>query len=920
MATHHDYHSYKRDTRCLLYWVIHASNFVIKTNRKSDHRWKSPVRFNTSGTVTVDEFTGMTRLIGEEMRSVPSLVLGLLRSVILARTAHWDGFQQYTEGDPQVEKSFASDRVFTIALYKAFEAFEALCTNSRCAGQQSGNGSQVAGAIEEIILDSNFSVRDIRRLHDTGSESGSSDDVFKTQKRVKKRSNVGNKGKKKKKAKTTAQVFPGEVTLAKVPLNDYRFLRTDDEQMTEYAMAVCSYFRECYSLRAYLQGIWREVAYDGLNIVVAGTLVQLAIGMVKKAESGVLADFPGQLSFEKLERAITLGNVEKAQDEFGAAMHLLISDDQSQGSDNASPDLREYIMSYTCRDLVDFVVDYQQERNGQATREERLKWRRAYTINWLYDFVNIYSSPTDKRADGDLPDLEDIDWSPQSKYVLQQAVTGFQDFAAIITSLAMRKPGTYVPERILPHQVFVIQCIVDAFTVSRGWSIDMLKGHVLMNPPQSFNPTREIELFLDREKERNSSGCMRALWQLSELLYADETIRMQPGYHDNWFKSAQGLDCVWGCLGRSAHLHEQLMFPDSAFSGTHANGLWELSPFLCGVGLMNSVELAYRYSMSIWDNLVMVSAMFHLYNMLVKAGYLTIPNQLYHSLQDSFKDCIFQNGEAPTYNFGRCLTRRVNDLWGTGRQGQKNARCLTASRTQGIYGGLDPSLNVSFKKKSNLLLYRDANWDIESIPDSDIEPRSSLAMLRIFQAKQVTDSQTGEKTLEETDLIRRAKAELKVDNDELLGMAILGIASAPIGVEPASHAGTRLTGEKLLRLVKKDIYNDVCGDSPSSGINYLGVAASVLFHHDSIERELLRLENPRFLEVYLSNDPDRRLFSLNHIMNLRDEACLQAMAGVMETFRTSLKDFVYWEDMGRAADMPDRSSAEKPTDKQCSVM
>ncbi|KAK1597976.1 LOW QUALITY PROTEIN: uncharacterized protein LY79DRAFT_587118 [Colletotrichum navitas] len=904
MATHHDYLSYKRDTRCLLYWVIHASNFVIKTNRKTDHRWKSPVRFNTSGTVTVDEFAGMTRLIGDEMRSVPSLVLGLLRS---------DGFQQYTEGDPQVEKSFASDRIFTIALYKAFEAFEALCTNSRCAGQESGNGLQVPGAIEEIILGSDFSVRDVRRLNDTGSENGSSDDdVFKTQKRVKKRSNMGNKGKKKKKAKTAAQVFPGDVTLAKVPLNDYHFVRTDDEQMTEYAMAVCSYFRECYSLRAYLQGIWREVAYDGLNIVVAGTLVQLAIGMVKKTESDVFADFPSRLSFEKLERAMTLGNVQKAEDEFGATMHLLISDDRSQGSDNAFIDFREYIMSYTYQDLVDFVVDYQQKRNGRATREERSKWRRAYTIKWLYDFVNIYSCPTAKYADEEHQDLEDIDWSPQSKHVLQQAVTGLQDFAAIITSLAMRKPGTCVSERILPHQVFVIQY---AFIVSRGWSIDMLKGHVLMSPPQSFNPTREIELFLDRENERKPSGCMHALWHLTELLQADETLRMQPGYHDNWFESAQALHNLWSCLGRSTHLHEEFMFPDSAFSETHANGLWELSPFLCGVGLMDSVELAYRYSMSIWDALVLISAMFHFYNMLVKAGYLTIPNQLYHSLQDSFRDCIFQNGEVPTYNFGRCLTRRVNDLWGTGKQGQKNARCLMASKTQGIYGGLDPSLNVSFKKKSNLLLYRDANWDIESIPDGDIEPRSSLAMLRISQAKQVTDNQTGEKILEETDLIRRAKAELKVDNDELLSMA-----NAQIGVEPASHAGTRLAREQLLRLVKKDIYNDVCGDSPSSGINYLGVAAFVLFHHSSIEMELLRLEIPRFLEVYLSENPDRRLLSLIQIMNLRDEGCLRIMAGVMETFRTSLKDFVYWEDMGRAADMPNRSSAERPADKQCPVM
>ncbi|KAK1975498.1 hypothetical protein LZ30DRAFT_605505 [Colletotrichum cereale] len=910
MATRNDYLSYKRDTRCLLYWLIHASNLVIKTNRKTDHCWKSPVRFNTSGTVTVDEFAAMTRLIGEEMRTIPSMVLELLRSVILARTAHWDEFQQYTEGDPQVEKSFASDRTFTIALYKAFEAFKSLCTNSQGKNQESENGFRVPDAIEETILASDFSVRDVRTLDDTGSENGTNDDVVTTQKRVRKRSNTGNKGKKKKKAKTAAQVFPGDVTLAKVPLNDYRLLRTDDEQMTEYAMAVCAYFRECSSLRAYLQSIWREVAYDGLNIVVAGTLVQLAIGMIKKTEAEIFADFSDRVSFETLERTITLGNVQKAEDGFGAAMHLLIPDDQGQGSDNTSVDLREYIMSYTCRDLVDFVVDYQRKRNGQAAREERLKWRRAYTIKWLYDLVNLYSSPGVKHADEEHQKLEDMDWSPETGKVLQKAVMGLQDFASIITSLAMQKSGTYVPERILPHQVFVLQCIVDAFTVSRGWSIDMLKGHVLVNPPQSFSPTREIELFLDRNNERGNSGCLPSLDVLGKLLEGDEAIRKQPGHNRGWINSIRELRGAWGNLGRSVHLHEYCMFPNSAFAETHTDGLWELSPFLCAVGLMDSVELAFRYSMSLWDSLAIVPAMFHLYNMLVKTGYLKMPNQLYHSIQNAFRDCIFHNGEVPMYNFGQILTRRVNDLWGTGKQKQKGEQCLMAQEARGVHGALDPSLNLLFKKKSNLLLYRDANWDIESIPDGDIEPRSSLAMLRISQAKQVPDAQTGKKTLKETDLIRRAKTELKVDDDELLGVAI-----AQISIEPAS-----LTGEQLLKLVKKDIYNDVCGDSPSSGINYFWVAAAVMANCISIELELHHVKNPLFMEVYTSDTPERRLFALSYAMTLRDEGCLQAMAGVIQQSRASLKDFVYWEDMGRAADMPNRCSGERPTDKQCSVM
>ncbi|GKT89786.1 hypothetical protein CT0861_03589 [Colletotrichum tofieldiae] len=878
----------------------------------------------------------MSRLIGEEMRSVPSVVLELLRSVISARTAHWDEFQRYTEGDTEVEKSHAADRKFTIALYKAFEAFELLCAKHQNTGQEAQYGSPVSDAIEEIILANNFSVRDVRTLDDNGSDDDDSvEDISAVQKRVRKRYSAGKKGKKKKKAKTAAQAFLGDATLEKVPLQDYRFLRTDDELETEYAMAVCSYFGECASLRAYLQGIWREVAYDGLNIVVAGAMVQLAIGMVKQTESDVFADFPGRPSYETLEKAITLGNAQKAENGFSVAMPFMVSDEQSQGGENVFIDLREYIMLDAHRNLVDFAVDYQQKRNGvptksmfaqianwdpdfnlqQAMKEEMLKWRRAYTIKWLYDLVNIYSCPIVQGGHGEQQNLENIDWSSKNEQVLQKAILGLQDFAGTVTSLAMQKPGTHVPERILPHEVFFLQCIIDAFTVSRGWSIDMVKGHVLTIPPQIFDPTREIELFLDRKNERGNSGCLPSLRVLVKLLEADEELHEEPGRHQSWLYSLKTLHDGWNCLGSSTHLHDQHVFPTSSFSETHVDGLWELSPFLCAVGLMDSVELAFRYSMALWDSLAIVAAMMHLYNTLVKTGYLTMPNQLHHSLQNTFGGSVFPNGEVPTYNFGPVLSRLLYDKWAPGKQAQKHAQRERAKNQRGIYAALGPDLNLVFRTKSNLLLYRDANWNIESIPDDDIEPRSSLAMLRISQTKQVIDSQTGKKALEETDLIRRAKVELKVDDDELLGMA-----NALKRVGPDRQAGHQLTGEQILRLVKKDIYSDVCGDAPSSGINYFWVTINIMFLYMNIERQLRDSRNPLYTELFRAGQPDKRLRLIVRALHTRDEVCLLAMAGVIQDTRASLKDFAYWEDMGRAADMPNRCSEDTSTDTRCLVM
>ncbi|GJC99709.1 hypothetical protein ColKHC_08535 [Colletotrichum higginsianum] len=791
----------------------------------------SPVRFNTSGTVTVDEFAAMTRLVGQEMRSIPSVVIEVLRSVILARIAHWDGFQQFTESSPEVQDSHAADRNFTIALYKAFEAFKALCVEDvQNANQEWPCGAQICDALEEIVFANDFSIRDIRKLDHEGSDYDSSNVVSASQRRGQKRRSMRNKNKRKKKAKITEQ---GTAALGKLPLKEYRFLRTDEELTTEYTMAVRSYFLDCASLRDYLQGIWHEVAYDGLNSVVAGALVQLAFGVVKQTESDVFADFPGQVSYETLERIITRGNTQKAEKEFSAARHALVPDDQSQGSDEAFVDLKEYMLSDAYRNLVDFIVDYQKNRNGfptmkmlmhttpwdpgfdlqQATKEERLEWRRVYTINWLFDLVNHYSSPILEQPPGG-QNLEDIDWSTRNECLAPKAISGLQYFGAVITSLAMQKPGTQVADRISPLDVFVLQCVVDAFTVSRGWSVDTLKGHVIIASPQSFDPTREIKIFLRGKNERGDSGCLNSLDRLVGIFEASEEFPKEPEHRQGWLRAIRVFYNSLLLLGDSNRVRTCHSFPSSNFSATHVNGLWELSPLLCAVSLKDNVELAYRYSMALWDALASITSMVHLYNMLVEKRYMTMPNQLHHSLQSTFRDCFFLNGEVPTYDFAPVLSKRLHDRWDPRLQALKQSQCDDAYKVGGSHNALHLDLLLAFRKRANLLVYGEVGWDIERIPDDVIEPQSSLAMLRISQTKRVVDPQTGKKTFDDTDLIRRARGELKVDDDELFAIANAHMMGGPDG-----QSDSQLTGEQRLRLVKRDIYNDVCGDSPLSGID-----------------------------------------------------------------------------------------------------
>ncbi|TFA99879.1 hypothetical protein CCMA1212_008146 [Trichoderma ghanense] len=50
--------------------------------------------------------------------------------------------------------------------------------------------------------------------------------------------------------------------------------------------------------------------------------------------------------------------------------------------------------------------------------------------------------------------------------------------------------------KITPHLVFHLQCIMDAWAVSRGWAVSGVSGHVLSQPAPSFVPRRHLDMFL----------------------------------------------------------------------------------------------------------------------------------------------------------------------------------------------------------------------------------------------------------------------------------------------------------------------------------------------------------------------------------------------------------------------------------------
>lgn len=58
-----------------------------------------------------------------------------------------------------------------------------------------------------------------------------------------------------------------------------------------------------------------------------------------------------------------------------------------------------------------------------------------------------------------------------------------------------------------------------------------------------------------------------------------------------------------------------------------------------------------------------------------------------------------------------------------------------------------------FKNKSHTQILRDAGWDPQRVPDSDILIPSILAAQRLSQVKRLRDPVTGKMKLEETELL-----------------------------------------------------------------------------------------------------------------------------------------------------------------------
>ena len=476
MGNRNLYLAYKKDTSQLLYWVINTSNGIVRSAANTEDC--APVTINTTGQSTVSEIVNMSRLIARNLRPIPSAIFRLFQAVIKARSTVYDAFQQIVNEnpDPEIERSNVTHKHFINALT---EAFDALGGNSWDQGNISHAGED---SHEEQIFQNTFSALNISGTKDASDDDVSSmDDSHSPQKRPqrkKKKTGNGKKGKRSKKSKQKPASEPTEnSSLVDIPVESYRIIEDKDGLVSEYLLAVYAVVQEWIELRSFTQDLWREVAYDGLNGAIAASLTSTAVAMVRQTCVAVFADFPGHESYDTIIQTITRGDPDRASGQFDMSLYRISTcGHQTEKVQERLLDVKDQFWVHTYNDLLAFIKDFQKNRSGKptkamqmqlndwnpnfdlqrATDDERLNWRRSYTINWLYDLVNVFSSVVVQRntMKGEHHVYEDVDWSTTGPWHQHRTLFGLNEFAGTVTTLAMQKPNTDVRKKFFPTMSF----------------------------------------------------------------------------------------------------------------------------------------------------------------------------------------------------------------------------------------------------------------------------------------------------------------------------------------------------------------------------------------------------------------------------------------------------------------------------------
>ncbi|KAG6006495.1 hypothetical protein E4U21_007040 [Claviceps maximensis] len=847
MLLQSSYLTYKRETSRLVFLLVTASNAILSVKN-------AKAKLNTSGKLDSSGFVPSAELIGKHMRSVPREILRLLKSVIELRTSHYAEFERRVSANPnfKMEESNKSHKHFIDVLSRAFQILggEDELKRQR-VDKTEPQGKEVSDQEYQATCLNMFAHLTLDRTD--SSDEGDDDDEASvcdagqrttgngraTKSRSK--STKSKKGKCSRGRNPTNKKHKDQKHLGGLSLEQYGILDDDSHVAAEYFLAVSSFLEQSIDLRLHCQHAWYQVAYETSIPIAAVATSEQCIAMIQRSHKSISSDFPGSHAYVGLINAFTRGGIDKLQQyttirisgeaECSTSCQSMIETPVSRES------MRELLMEHTYNDLVEFLRDYQTTSSGvptkpmqaeisrwdptydlcAATADQRRQWRRVYTINWLYGLIGYYFLSKKYIDVGDVGSKPLH--SPRRKVTMPWAEDysffGLGEFARSIITLARRPAGSSFESMISPCLVFRLQCIVDSFNVSRGWIVEIQQDD-LRAPPgddKEFCNRGAMEWFTKltcpHECEHHQ-GLARSKEWLRELHSSSQTRRGSFG--------KDTMKMVYTSWARHYRFIIEIghgWAPDFQGNSTKGrldgHGLFTLSPYLCGLAILQTIELFYRYAMFIWDTTPEIVLILHLHNMLHQTGILEKPVELMAKLTGAFKEDLF-GGNPPISDFYQAFIHR---------EGASRFTAYSLWHPLLISTPCFKQFHMSerlFKTRSSYLVFHEAGWETDAVSPLRIESLSEQARLR-----DVIDDLQGRSLFDTRKRFAKAATpghaidlpHFDPDSEDIHEVAVLG---------NCNHA------------LRRDLC--VCCPAPLSAVNFLAVTAKLLSVWIAFEKKL----------------------------------------------------------------------------------
>lgn len=905
------YENYKKDTKTFLWWLVNTFNHLVKSRELGSKETK-PISADRGP--SVNELVPMATLITQQEETVPGSILHLLHSAIKARSAVTTAYESVSESDTDeaLTRSNNRHRHFTNTLQNCFHTL---------GGQNWLNNKREETVPSDEDIDqilNKFQTLAIETLAPSSEEDEPPSPKHKGKGKPKKGKGKKGKAKKGKSKPAHKKDSAKDDTFQQIPLESMRIIDGEDDLVTDYLLATYSAVQQWIELRDFIQRKWEEVAYKGHHSAAAAATSKVAFSMVRKTHAAIFVDFPGNDSYLNIVKTLARGEVENARGNF-----VLSTTSNGQATTRTVSDIKEEFLYNTFTDLKDFIVDYRLNRTGRPAKrtktflrawdpdqdlsilsdQERLEWRRRYTIRWLYDLVNVTSAPKLQTARAQNTPYEDVDWSPDNT----RTIFGLQEFAAEITAMAMQKPNSEVDNRIQPHHVFQLQCIVDSFAVSKGWYVSGPGGHCTKDPGD-FQATRDVELFLDPDRTTETGGYCLSLDAMDTQIH--RCCEDANALHSITQYMLGTKDEFSQLLGEHIYSKGEDHYKDiegSQFRDYNTNGLQVYSPFLCGAGLEEALSLSHKQMMWMWQEMREPVMLMHMYVFLRRKGYLKEDVPLWEALVILFKKGVFpgQENQAVVSSTGDAL----RTLLGSHQ---------TRSGTRQVYTGndihelFDMENCRHFNRESSLTIHRKVEWDWRVAKTRDHSSDEDLAALREAGAKYFDGNEMGN-VPGGTALPAGTRTTGGTESQSLSGNASAGESSrqtAPLGASQTTGAPPsppEMTEHELLSLLDADFLDDVYGFSthhparPLSGINYPYITVLILNIFYQVERELEEIGN--HLYQYHFGNPRAHNVSSRGSMFLvamqESDApsveCLEIMADFLAGENHRMWECTYWD-------------------------